>query len=64
MAPHPMLRNNASGPEIGLAGRISAGQPQNPKAGRRADFEALPNRIRPKSGPEARFLARKHYSLI
>ncbi len=28
--------------------------------GRRADFEAFPTRIRPKSGPEARFPARKH----
>ncbi len=32
-----------------------------PKAGRRADFEALPARIQPKSCPEARFPARKHY---
>ncbi len=30
-------------------------------AGRRNDFEALPARIRPKSTPEARFLAREHY---
>ncbi len=28
---------------------------------RPADFEALPTRIRPKSGKEARFLIRKHY---
>ncbi len=30
------------------------------RAGRRADFEAFQNRIRPKPGPEARFPARKH----
>ena len=34
-----------------------------PSTGRRTDFEALPISIRPKSGPEARFLARKHYSV-
>ncbi len=33
-----MLRNSASGPEIGLQGRIPAGL----QATRRADFEALP----------------------
>ena len=32
-------------------------------AGRRADVEALPTRIQPKSGPEARFLARTHSSV-
>ena len=31
------------------------------KAGRRADFEAIPMTIRQKSGPEARCPARKHY---
>ena len=58
------LRNSASGPEIGLPGRIFAGllQPSGrPKAGRRADFGALPVAVRPKSSPEARFPARKHY---
>ncbi len=30
-------------------------------AGRRTDFGAFPMRTRPKSGPEARFQARKHY---
>ena len=39
----------ASGPEIWLPGRISA--------------KAFPERIRPKSGPEARSPARKHYIL-
>ncbi len=67
-AAYLMLHNNVSGPEVGLADRISAGfqlgKPQNrpsgwPSAGRRADFEAL---IRPKSGPEARF--RKHYYYV
>ncbi len=43
-----------------------SGKPQNqtsgwPKAGRRTDFDAVPTRIRPKSGPEARFPVRKHY---
>ncbi len=56
-----LLRNSASGPEIGLSGRISAGfqsgRPQNqpsgrPKVGRRTDLEAFPIRIRPKSCPE------------
>ncbi len=32
-----------------------------PKAGRRADFEVFQIRIRPKSGLEAHFPARKHY---
>ncbi len=31
------------------------------KAGRRADVDAFPIRMRPKSGPEARFPARKHH---
>ncbi len=66
---YSMLRNNASGPEIGLPGRILAGllpeKHQNrpsgrPKAGRRADFGTFPGsspaRIRPGRpiyGPEA-----------
>ncbi len=65
-----MLRNMASGPEIGFPGRISAGfdsgKPQNrssgrPSAGRRDDVEAFPMRIRPKSSPEARFPTRMQY---
>ncbi len=65
-----MLRNSASGPEIGLLGRILAGllpgkhrnRPSGrPKAGRRADFGVFPVAIRPKSDPEGRFPARKHY---
>ena len=52
---YPMLCNSASGPEIGFPDRISAGlqsaRPQNrrsgrPSAGRRADFDAFPTRIR------------------
>ncbi len=64
---YPMLCNSACGPEIGLDfGRILVGTASKsssgrPKAGPRADFEAFPNRIRPKSGPEDRFSARKHY---
>ncbi len=51
-----MLCNSASGPEIGLPSRISAGfysrKLQNrPPAGRRTDFEAFPIRIRPESDP-------------
>ncbi len=55
-----MLRNSASGPEIGLPGRISTGfspgEPQNRPSGRRADFDVFPIRVRPGSpfsGPEA-----------
>ncbi len=33
----------------------------SPKAGRRADFGAFPAAVRPKSGPEGRFPALKHY---
>ncbi len=67
---HSMLRTNASGPEIGLPGRILVGLPPGkdrnrpsgrPKAGRRADFDAFPVAVRPKSNPEGRFPARKHY---
>ena len=32
-----------------------------PPAGRRADFGAVPVAVRPKSVPEGRFTARKHY---
>ncbi len=69
-ANYPMLRNNASGPGSSLAGQIAAelhsGKPHNrpsgrPKASRRAAFEALPTRIRPKSGRKARFPAGKLY---
>ena len=68
----PISRNNASKPEIGFPGVISAGfysgkhnhRPAGrPKAGRRAKFEAVLIRIRPKSGSEARFPARKHNNL-
>ena len=59
-----MLRNNASGPQTGLPGRILTGllpgKHQNrpsgrPKAGRGADFGTFPVAVRPKSGPEGRF---------
>ncbi len=68
--PGSMLRNNASGPKIGLPRRILAGllpgknrnRPSGrPKAGRRADFGSLPVAVRAKSGPEGRCPARKHY---
>jgi hypothetical protein len=63
-----MLRNSASVPDIGLPGGISAGTSQIrpsgrplPLAGRRADFEVFPIRIRLKTRPEARFPDRKHH---
>ncbi len=57
--------NRSSGPDVG---RTLIGKPSNrpsgrPSAGRRADFEAFPSRVRPKSGPEARCPARKHYCI-
>ena len=70
---YPLLRESASGPEIGLPGWKSgfrAGfRPDSnrenikigPSAGRRADFEACPSRIRPTPGPDDRFPARKHF---
>ncbi len=58
-------RNRAVGSDF--AG-FEWGKPRNrpsgrPSAGRTADFEASPIRIRPKCGPAARFSARKHYCL-
>ncbi len=53
---YPMLHNNASGPKSGFRAEfwpdsnresLSSGRP---KAGRRANFEALPVTIRPKYG--------------
>ena len=67
---YSLLRNITSGPEIGLPGRIVTGllpgKPRNrpagrPAAGRRADFCIFVVAVRPKSGPEGRFPARKHY---
>ncbi len=67
-----MLRNSASGPELGLPGRIFAallpGKHRNrssgrPSAGRRADFGAFPVAVRLKSGPEVRSSVRKHYCI-
>ncbi len=66
---YSVLRNNASWLVIGLPGRILAGLlPGNhrngpsgrPKAGDRADVGVFPVAVRPKSGPEGRFTARKH----
>ncbi len=59
-----------SGSEIGLPGRILAGllpgKQRNgpsgrPSAGRRADIGVFLVAVRPKSAPEGRFTARKHY---
>ncbi len=70
---YPLLCYSASGPEIWILGRIRAGfwsgEPQDrpfgrPSAGPRAAFKILPIRIRPKSGPGARFPARKHHCII
>ncbi len=58
---YSMLRNSASGPEIGLPGRILAGllpgknrnlPSGRPSAGRRSDLGAFPEAGRPTSGPE------------
>ncbi len=49
-----MLRNSASGPELGLPGRILAGllPGKHRKAfGRRADFGAFPVAVRAKTRP-------------
>ncbi len=57
----PMKRKSASGSEIGPPGRILTGllpgkyrnrPPGRPSAGRRADFDAFPVAVRPKSGRE------------
>ncbi len=65
-----MLCNKASGPAIRVPGRIFAGllpeknrnRPSGrPKAGCKADFGVFPVAVRPKSRPESRFTARKHY---
>ncbi len=67
-----MFGNDASGPEISLPGWILVGllpethrnRPSGrPKAGRRAHFGAFPITVLPKSGPEGRFTARKHYCI-
>ncbi len=59
----PMLRNNASRPEIMFPGRMLAGlrpgkhriRPSGrPSAGRRADFHGFPVAVRPKSGADLR----------
>ncbi len=50
---YPLLRNDGSGPEIGLPGRIFAGSEKlqnrpsdRPLTGRRADFDVFPTRIK------------------
>ncbi len=55
-----LLRNRASGPDVGwiLVGNASNGRPST---GRTSN--AFPIGIRPKSGPEARVPARKHYGI-
>ncbi len=67
---YSMLRNGASGPLIGLPGRILAGllpikyrtRPSGRlSAGRRSDFGAFPVADRPKTGPDGRLTARMHY---
>ncbi len=67
---YSMSRNNGSGPEIGLPGRILAGlvpgkhrhRPSGrPSAGQRTGFSVFPVAVRPISGPEGRFMARNHY---
>ncbi len=45
-------------PTIGNTPKSPSGRPW---AGRRADLGAIPVAVRPKSGPEGRFSARKHY---
>jgi hypothetical protein len=54
--------NRASGLVVGriLIGKTSKSAADRPKEGRSINVEALPKRIRPKSSPDARFLARKH----
>ncbi len=70
---YSMLRNTASGPEIGLPGLILAGllpgknrkRPSGrPSAGRRADFGAFPvAKVQQTYGQEGGFPARRHYCL-
>ncbi len=62
-----------SGLPLPSSARIRASEPDSagfysgkqfrfgPPAGRSADVDVFPNRIRPKSSPEGRFPARKHY---
>ncbi len=68
---YSMLRNSASGQEIGLQGWILAGLlpgkhrkgPSGRPAGRWAYFGPSPLDVRQKSGPDGRFPARKHYGV-
>ncbi len=52
--------NRHSGPDFGrtLIEKTSKSASGWPKASRKADFEVFSVRVRPKSGPEGRFLAR------
>ncbi len=65
---YPMLRivlpGRRSGFRAGFRQDFSRGSSKiGPPAGRRADFEAVPIRIRPKSGPEAQSPSQKHHCL-
>ncbi len=55
--------NQVSGPDFGriLVGKVSKSALRQTEGRPEADFDAFPIRIRPKSGPEARFPARRHY---
>ncbi len=67
---YSMLRNSASGPEIGCLGRILAGplpgkhrhRPSGrPAAGQSGDFGVFLAAVHLKSSPEGRSMARKHH---
>ncbi len=62
--PRPQ-QSTISGPELGLPGRVLVAVRENTeirlRAGRTADVGAFPVAVRPKSGPEGRFTARKQY---
>ncbi len=57
------VNRRPSGPDFGRTstGKAPKSAPSRPKAGRRADLLAFPVSVRPTSGPEGRFTARKHY---
>ncbi len=62
---YPILHTSASGPDIGLPGRIIIGKASKsalrPAEGRpETVFHVFSTIILPKSGPEARFPARNH----
>ncbi len=54
--------DRASGPDFSrILIRKASKSALRPKAGRRADLDVFPTRIRPRSGPEAQYPARKYY---